>query len=163
MRLNRITAQFRPNARKLLLIDLAAALLILLRTVYRLAVECQGESGGTGSDGDGDDLSFPHPLLTIRLLWLGQLVPGPLHVPRVLACHSRRGNLLRRAPCALLPLGRGARVRHGTFGGWGRDQGSLLALMGVHLFVSFDWVVWVMDVFGVVARGFHVLDDAVAG
>jgi hypothetical protein len=43
-RLDRIPAQYRANARTVLAIDLVAALLVLLRTVYRLAVECQGES-----------------------------------------------------------------------------------------------------------------------
>lgn len=42
-RLGRLPQHYQASARKVLLIDLAAALLVLLRTIYRLAVECQGE------------------------------------------------------------------------------------------------------------------------
>lgn len=50
-RVSRIPAQYnlRRNARIILLVDLAAALLVLLRTVYRLAVECQGYFGSANS------------------------------------------------------------------------------------------------------------------
>ncbi|EKD01224.1 hypothetical protein A1Q2_04449 [Trichosporon asahii var. asahii CBS 8904] len=50
-RIGRIPTQYnlRRNALTILLVDLAAALLILLRTVYRLAVECQGYFGSANS------------------------------------------------------------------------------------------------------------------
>lgn len=50
-RINRIPTQYnlRRNALTILLVDLVAALLILLRTVYRLAVECQGYFGSANS------------------------------------------------------------------------------------------------------------------
>lgn len=50
-RVGRISSQYnlRRNALLILLVDLAAALLVLLRTVYRLAVECQGYFGSANS------------------------------------------------------------------------------------------------------------------
>lgn len=51
-RLRHISTQYglRRNALMALLVNLAAAVLVLLRTVYRLAVECQGYFGSANSN-----------------------------------------------------------------------------------------------------------------